>query len=201
MKKSNFAQALLSIFVLTVTLGTPTLARADDAESEIVLPATLVESSSGADAEANAVRAAEIHSAWLKELAANPSNALNVKAERSQAFTHHPEKMRCWVSGFSAIIGGQTGVCKSAGRKYAFSALTFGASTEIHSGRLKLVSNQPFPDSLSITGERESVSFILGFEAYELTSPKTGTEIKGQGFGVGLGVAAELAWVTLSRVN
>lgn len=186
--------------VLALNVLLPLSARADVDESEIVAPVRIVETS-GAETEENAVKAAALHRAWLKELADHPENALLAKAEKKDAFKKHPEKMRCWVSGFSAIFSAQTGVCKSDGRKYAFSALGFGVGGEVHTGRLKLVSNTAFPDDLMIGGERASGHFIIGFESYGLRNSKTGAEIRANGFGVGFGGAVELVWVTLSRIN
>ncbi|MBS1962431.1 MAG: hypothetical protein JST04_09460 [Bdellovibrionales bacterium] len=192
------SSSLVILFGLNALL--PVVARADADDAPIVEEVRIVETS-GADTVENAAKAEALHAEWLKELAAHPENTLLAKAEKNDAFRKHPEKMRCWVSGFSAVISGQTGVCKSAGRKYAFSALGIGVGAEVHTGRLKLVSNTAFPDSLTIGGERASGHFIIGFEAYGLHSSKTGTEINAHGFGLGFGAGVELVWVTLSRMN
>ena len=203
-----------SLSLLLVLLSTSGISRAradfvganeiDSDDSPVVLPVEIVSGSdrSGAEREALADRSLEVHSAWLRKLAEHPETPELVKAARRNPFANHPEKLRCWVSGFSAVIGAQAGVCKGAGRRYAFSAVGFGVSSEIHSGRLRLVSDRPIPeDGLTLSGNRESIHVLLGFEAYQLSNSKSSTAVNGRGFGAGIGAATELVWVMITRID
>jgi hypothetical protein len=191
-----------SLLLLALTALLSAGAHADD--SEIVLPAKMADASSqsGAEIAVTTEQAEAAQAAWMKELAEHPDNKLLVKANRKNAFANHPEKMRCWVYGFSAGVGVQSGVCKSAGRTYAMSALGLGSAAEIHTGRLKLVADRPFPeDHLGMTGVRASISVVLGFEEYSLSNQKSGTQVRGHGLGLGLGGGVEFVWLQLNRID
>ncbi len=192
---------VLALLALTVTTAFPFAARADEGDESddaaIVLPVNVVESSS-AEIDANVSKAAEVHAAWLKELADHPDHKLNAKADRREPFRNDRTKMRCWVEGFSAAIAIQSGVCKSGGRKFDFSAIGLSAGAEIHTGRLKLVSTTEFPDAgFSLSGGRESLSIVLGFEEYQLSN-KNGASVSGHGIGIGIGAAVDFVWVTIT---
>jgi hypothetical protein len=207
LKNTKSFSLVLALLALSATAAFPFTARADKGDesddSAIVLPVNITDSTSasGAEVEANTVKAAEVHAAWLKELADHPDNKLNAKADRREPFRTDRTKMRCWVSGFSITIGAQSGVCKSAGRKFNFSALALGVGAELHTGRLKFVSATEIPDAgFSLSGGRESLSILLGFEEYQLSNSK-GASMSGHGVGLGIGGAVELIWVTITPAN
>jgi hypothetical protein len=184
----------------------PTLAFAETESEDAPLVASLKildpSSLSGAEREMNNERAAEVHAAWLSKIQAEPRNRLLRKARRHNPFKRHPEKMRCWVSGFSILVGAEVGTCRSAGRTYAFSVVAFGATAELHTGRLRLVANRPFPDEgLKLDGSRGSIHIVLGYEAYELTNGETDTAVQGRGLGIGIGGGVEGVEATLTRLD
>ncbi len=125
------------------------------------------------------------------------------KAQHHGLFHRHYDRLHCWVSGFDAMIGAQTGTCRGAGKKYSLSILGLGAAGGINFSHLKLEASRPFNAHEHFTGVRVATYGGIGAEVIDMTATDgdTTTQLVVTGYGVGVEFAIEYDWLTLEEIK